>query len=97
MYEEQGGFSTEGGSVTLKCLTDEANPVANIIWTRGNDVITTGITNTEVTKGTKYNGKKRDSVLTFTASRTDNNVAYTCALREQEQLKDQHTVQVKCM
>ena len=90
------GFIIEGGDVTLTCLTDESNPLADIVWTKGTTVITAGVTNTVVTTGVQYKGVKRQSVLSFTSSRTNNMVVYSCSVKGQ-QLKDQYTVAVKCM
>ena len=90
------GLIPEGGSVTLTCLTDESNPVADIVWTKGNTVITTGVANTVVTDGVKYNGERRQSVLRFTASRSDNMVVYNCYVTGQR-FKDSHTLNVECM
>ena len=84
---------TEGDTVTLTCIADEANPTSHIMWYKNGVGITEGVVNVIV--GGHYNSDRRISVLTLTASRQHNDVSYSCEV-EGTDLEANHIMNVEC-
>ena len=83
------------GSVTYTCVTAEANPTANVLWYKNNQVINTGIVNDVADANAVF--KQRRSTLTFTAAQSDNQAVIRCAVEGNTGQFQEHTLSIKCM
>ena len=88
------GLIAENVDITLTCVTDESNPTADIVWNRDGEIVSSGISESEVSG--QYNVKKRRSVITLTTEKNLNGVQYKCQVEGQDDVSDQTVVQVKC-
>ena len=67
---------SEGSIKTISCIITTALPVSDIIWRKGANEVTSGISYKEVSG--EYGGVELHSNNIFTASRADNGVTVSC-------------------
>ena len=84
----------DGEETTIKCTAGEANPTSRIKWYRNNAHITAENIEEKNIEG-KYNGYIRESILTWTATKQDNGVTYSCEV-EGSNLQESHEMSVTC-
>ena len=93
MTQSPSGPVSEDAEVTFTCVTDEAEPTADVVWnvdgnTRSSDRVST--------EQGMYNAQKRRSVLTVTMDKALNNKEVECYVRGKSAVRDTKTLDVRC-
>ena len=94
MTQSPSGPVSENTEVTFICVTDEAEPTADVVWSVDGNTRSSDSDSTE--KG-MYNAQKRRSVLTVRVDRTLNNKKVECHVSGKSAVKDTRTLDVTCM
>ena len=94
MTQSPSGPVSENTEVTFTCVTDEAEPTADVVWSVDGNTRSSDNDSTE--KG-MYNTQKRRSVLTVRVNRTLNNKDVECHVSGEPAVNDSKTLDVRCM
>ena len=81
--------------LNISCITDESNPMAEVLWSVNGYSLTTDI-NANPIPG-NYEAFRTQSVLTITADRSLNGAEYTCVLGGRGSINDNSILTVGCM
>ena len=84
---------SENTEVTFNCVTDEAEPTADVVWSVDGN---TRSSNSDSTEGGMYNTQKRRSVLTVRVDRTLNNKKVECHVSGKSAVRVTKTLDVRC-
>ena len=94
MTQSPSGPVSENTEVTFTCVTDEAEPTADVVWNVGGN---TRSSDSDSTEEGMYNTQKRRSVLTVRVDRTLNNKKVVCYVSGKSAIKYTKTLDVRCM
>ena len=94
MTQSPSGPVSENTEVTFACVTDEAKPPADVMWSIGGYIRSSDSDSTE--EG-MYNTQKRRSVFFVRVDRTLNNKKVECHVSGKSAVKDTQTLDVTCM
>ena len=73
------GAVSENMDITLTCITDEANPPAEVVWSRDGVAVTSAFSEVATESGL-YNAQRRVSNLSVRTNKTLNGAVYNCAV-----------------
>ena len=94
MTQSPSGPLSENTEVTFTCVTDEAEPTADVVWTVDGN---TRSSDNDSTEDGMYNAQMRSSVLTVRVNRTQNNKKVECRVSGMPAINDTTTLNVTCM
>ena len=93
MTQSVSGLVSQNTEVTFICVTDEAEPTANVVWKVGGEPISfTG----ESSEQGMYNTQKRRSVLSVTMDRSLNSQTLDCYVTTDTGVRDEVKLDVMC-
>ena len=93
MTQSPSGLVSQNTSLTFTCVTDEAEPTADVVWSVDGN---TRSSDSDSTEEGMYNTKKRKSVLTIKVDRTLNNHKVECYVHGKSAVRDSATLGVTC-
>ena len=93
MAQSPSGPVSENTDVTFTCVTDEAEPTANVVWSVDGN---TRSSDSDSAEEGMYNTQKRRSVLTVRVDRTLNNKKVECYVSKNTQATDPVILDVRC-
>ena len=93
MAQSPSGPVSENTEVTFTCVTDEAEPTADVVWSVDGNARSSDSDTTE--KG-MYNTQKRRSVLIVRVDRTLNNKMVECYVNGKSAVRYSSTLGVTC-
>ena len=93
MSQSPSGPVPENTEVIFTCLTDEAEPTADVVWSVDGN---TKSSDSDSTEEGMYNTQTRTSVLTVRVNRTLNNKKVECFVRGNTQATDSVMLDVRC-
>ena len=94
MTQSPSGPVLENTEVTFTCVTDEAEPTADVVWSVDGNPRSS---DSDTTEGGMYNTQKRRSVLTVRVDRKLNNKKVECHVSVKSAVKDTGTLDVICV
>ena len=93
MTQSPSGPVSENTEVTFTCVTDEAEPTADVVWrVDGN----TRSSDSDSTEEGMYNTQNKRSVLMLTVDKTLNNKKVECHVSGKSAVRDTNTLDVRC-
>lgn len=95
MESQTTELSPVEGQLIFTCITDKANPIAEVLWYRNGQLINSDIVNEIVDDKVKY--KQRRSTLTFIAVKSDNQALIRCAVEGNTGVFEEYKLDIKCM
>ena len=93
MTQSPSGPVSENTEVTFTCVTDEAEPTADVVWSVDGN---TRSSDSDSTEEGMYNTQKKRSVLTVRVDRTLNNKEVECYLSGSSAVRDTKKLDVRC-
>ena len=93
MTQSPSGPVSENTEVTFTCVSDEAEPTADVMWSIDGN---TRSSDSDSTEEGMYNALKRRSVLTVRVDRTLNNKEVECYVSGNTQATDSIMLDVRC-
>ena len=87
------GAVSENTDVTFMCVTDEAKPTADVVWSVDGTIRSS---DSDFTEDGMYNTQKRRSVLTVRVDRTLHNKEVECHVSGKSAVRDSITVDITC-
>ena len=93
MTQSPSGPVSENKEVTFTCVTDEAEPTADVVWSVDGN---TRSSDSDSTEEGMYNTQKRRSVLTVRVDRTLNNKKVECYISENTEATESIILDVIC-
>ena len=93
MTQSPSGPVSENTEMIFTCVTDEAEPTANVVWSIGGN---TRSSDSDSTEEGMYNTQKRRSALTVRVDRTLNNKKVECHVGGKSTVRDTKTLDVRC-
>ena len=93
MTQSPSGQISENTEVTFTCVTDEAEPTADVVWSVDGN---TRSSNSDSTEEGMYNTQKRRSVLTVRVDRTLNKKKVECYVSGNTEATDSFELDVRC-
>ena len=93
MSQFPDGQVPENSKVSLTCVTDEARPQADIIWTIADSVIQSS---NQVLEPGQFNAYISRSVLSVTANRSLNNLPVVCSIDSSPSLNNAMFLDITC-
>ena len=94
MTQSPSGPVSENTEMTFTCVTDEAEPTADVVWSVDGN---TRSSDSDSTEEGMYNTQKRRSVLTVRVNRSLNKKKVECYVSGKSAIKDTKTLDVRCM
>ena len=87
---------SEGGSITVECITDTGNPTPTISWTKDGESLVSTASEIIVPSSEDgvYNAQKTKSLLTIQVTRELNSKVYGCSISAD--ISEMFTLGVKC-
>ena len=93
MTQSPSGPVSENTELTFTCVTDEAEPTADVMWSVDGN---TRSSDSDSTEDGMYNTQKRRSVLTVRVDKTLNNKEVECYVSGNTQATDSIMLDVRC-
>ena len=93
MTQSPSGPLPENTDVIFTCVTDEAEPTADVVWSVDGNTRTSA---TDFTEEGMYNTQKKRSVLAINVVRTLNNKKVECNVSGKLAVRDTITLDVTC-
>ena len=93
MTQSPSGPVSKNKEVTFTCVTDEAEPTADVVWSVDGN---TRSSDSDSTEEGMYNTQKRRSALTVTVDRMLNNKKVECYVSGNTQATDSVILDVRC-
>ena len=93
MTQSPSGLVSENKEVTFTCVTDEAEPTADVVWSVDGN---TRSSDSDSTVEGMYNTQKRRSVLKVTVDKPLNNKKVECYVSGKSAVRDSVRLGVTC-